>query len=52
MTKDEIIAMVATAEREACAQADEMNQWDDLGEDEKIEWAVKCAHRIKGDSHW
>lgn len=35
MTKDEIIARVATAEREACAQADEMNQWDELGEDEK-----------------
>ena len=25
------------------AQADEHNQWDELGEDEKIEWAVKCA---------
>ena len=25
------------------AQADEYNQWDDLGEDEKIEWAVKYA---------
>lgn len=23
------------------AQADEHNQWDDLGEDEKIEWAAK-----------
>lgn len=33
------------------AQADEHNQWDELGEDEKIEWAVKCAHGIKGDSH-
>lgn len=25
------------------AQADEHNQWDELGEDEKIEWAVACA---------
>ena len=25
------------------AQADEYNQWDALGEDEKIEWAVACA---------
>lgn len=26
------------------AQADEHNQWDALGEDEKIEWAVACAN--------
>lgn len=25
------------------AQADEHSQWDALGEDEKIEWAVACA---------
>lgn len=25
------------------AQADQGNQWDELGEDEKIEWTVKCA---------
>lgn len=25
------------------AQADEHNQWGDLGEDEKIEWAAACA---------
>lgn len=25
------------------AQSDEHNQWDDLGEDEKIEWAVSIA---------
>lgn len=25
------------------AQADEHNQWGDLGDDEKIEWAVACA---------
>ena len=25
------------------AQADEHNQWDDLGEDEKIEWAASSA---------
>lgn len=25
------------------AKADEHNQWDALGEDEKIEWAVTCA---------
>lgn len=25
------------------AQADQYNQWDALGEDEKIEWAVACA---------
>ena len=26
------------------AQADEHNQWDALGEDEKIEWAMACAN--------
>lgn len=26
------------------AQADEHNQWGELGEDEKIEWAVACAN--------
>ena len=25
------------------AQADKYNQWDELGEDEKIEWALKFA---------
>ena len=25
------------------AQADERNHWDNLGEDEKIEWAFDCA---------
>lgn len=25
------------------AQADEYNQWSELGEDEKVEWAVACA---------
>ena len=25
------------------AQADEHNQWAELGEDEKIEWAMACA---------
>lgn len=25
------------------AQADEHNQWDELGEDEKIEWAARVA---------
>src|SRR5574344_2312410 len=25
------------------AQADEHNQWDDLGEDEKVEWAARLA---------
>ena len=25
------------------AKADEYNQWSELGEDEKIEWAVACA---------
>ena len=25
------------------AQADEHNQWDALGEDEKIEWVVECS---------
>ena len=29
-------------------QADEYNQWDDLGEDEKIEWAVECAQTKEG----
>ena len=30
------------------AQADEHNQWDALGEDEKIEWALKCADQFRG----
>lgn len=25
------------------AQADHMNQWDELCEEEKVEWAWKCA---------
>ena len=29
------------------AQADEHNQWDALGEDEKIEWALKCADHFR-----
>ena len=29
------------------AQADEYNQWPDLGEDEKIEWALKCADHFR-----
>ena len=29
------------------AQADETNQWDALGEDEKIEWALKCADQFR-----
>ena len=29
------------------AQADELNQWADLGEDEKIEWALKCAEQFR-----
>ena len=28
------------------AQADERNHWDNLGEDEKIEWAFDCAARL------
>ena len=30
------------------AQADEHNQWPDLGEDEKIEWALKYADQLRG----
>lgn len=30
------------------AQADETNQWDSLGEDEKIEWALKCCDQFRG----
>lgn len=30
------------------AQADETNRWDNLGEDEKIEWALKCADQFRG----
>ena len=30
------------------AQADENNQWDDLGEDEKITFAMLCALCWKG----
>lgn len=26
----------------------ETNQWDALGEDEKIEWALKCADQFRG----
>ena len=29
------------------AQADELNQWDSLGEDEKIEWALKCCDQFR-----
>ena len=29
------------------AQADETNQWDSLGEDEKIEWSLKCADQFR-----
>lgn len=32
------------------AQADEHNQWDDLGEDEKIEWAAEYAVTIQTGS--
>ena len=32
-------------------QADEYNQWDCLGEDEKIEWAVRCAQAKEGDTY-
>lgn len=32
------------------AQADEHNQWDALGEDEKIEWALKCADHLRGST--
>jgi hypothetical protein len=34
MTRDEIIAAWSH-------QADYMNQWETLGEDEKLEWAMK-----------
>ena len=34
MTRDEVIAAW-------CDQADYMNQWETLGEDEKLEWAMK-----------
>ena len=37
------------------AQADEHNQWDALGEDEKIEWAVACAKAAPpttGEPRW
>ena len=30
------------------AQADEYNQWDALGEDEKIEWAMQVAIEATG----
>ena len=36
MTGDQVIAAWN-------AQADEFNQWPDLGEDEKIEWALAFA---------
>ena len=28
-------------------QADESNQWDELGEDEKVEWAFSLALKIR-----
>ena len=37
------------------AQADEYNQWSELGEDEKIEWAVACAKAVPpttGEPRW
>lgn len=37
------------------AQADEHNQWAELGEDEKIEWAVACAKAAPpttGEPRW
>lgn len=37
------------------ARADHGNQWDDLGEDEKIEWAVACAKAAPpttGEPRW
>lgn len=37
------------------SQADEHNQWDALGEDEKIEWAVACAKAAPpttGEPRW
>ena len=30
-------------------QADEYNQWDELGEDEKIEWAMRVAIEAAGE---
>ena len=33
------------------AQADEHNQWDDLGEDEKIEWAASSAAAKERAAH-
>lgn len=40
MTYDQVVAAWN-------AQADEHNQWDSLGEDEKIEWALKCADQFR-----
>ena len=37
------------------ARADHGNQWDDLGEDEKIEWAMACAKSTPpttGEPRW
>ena len=37
------------------AQADEHNQWGELGEDEKIEWAMACAKAAPpttGEPRW
>lgn len=30
-------------------QADAYNQWDELGEDEKIEWAMRVAIETAGE---
>lgn len=40
MTYDQVVAAWN-------AQADETNQWDELGEDEKIDWALKCADHFR-----
>lgn len=41
MTYDQVVAAWN-------AQADKHNQWEELGEDEKIEWALKCAYQFRG----
>ena len=46
-----IISRLATIADAWNAQADEFNQWDALGEDEKVEFAAVCGVELRGDKN-